>query len=497
METPSKHYFFIMPPKKGKAPPALSQKEMKYITNNMANFVQNPTEKNAHFKTLGPKRNTAEKLFDQLKDSGKYSGGSSDPAASVPPASPTPPESPALPTNADSENEVQSPGDQVADAAAGGTASSTQVTTPVGKGEELVIRENTGRTMPQGRAGLRNPSLGKLLKVEDMDVVVNLQDLHAKAPPFPIRENFQNINTDIFTNRFRVFATPGAILHEFEIVGIPDGGSRRVKKSFVDTAIEKSTVLNNNQDIFATDYNKTIITWKNICKDLTENARLDSKEVGWHLVDIKDGDNRVLKLYLKYIREVDTENLQRYVKSDPGDDYWNPLTWNKDTVLNALNIVVSKCLGGGALRLGANKFFIEAGNTPLGNSPLTAIRGYFYSIQPGMGEILLNVNACTSAFLQPVTLDVLLNNQSKTLFGRDWPSFLIGLRVYIDYNRGSTSKAKASAMNKDESRIKKICGLGKPCNKQTFVWKRRDDEGDLIGEEKIDVARYLESGRTH
>jgi hypothetical protein len=42
-----------------------------------------------------------------------------------------------------------------------------------------------------------------------------------------------------------VVVTPGAVLHEFEIVGIPDGVSRRMKKSFVDTAIEKSTVLNN------------------------------------------------------------------------------------------------------------------------------------------------------------------------------------------------------------------------------------------------------------
>jgi eukaryotic translation initiation factor 2C len=218
---------------------------------------------------------------------------------------------------------------------------------------------------------------------------------------------------------------------------------------------------------------------------------------GWHLVDIKDGDNRVVRLYLKYIRVVDTENLQRYVKSDPGDGNWNPLTWNKDTVLNALNIVISKCLGDGVVRLGANKFFIEAGNTPLGISPLTAIRGYFYSIQPGMGDILLNVNACTSAFLKPVTLDVLLNNQSKTLFGRDWPSFLIGLRVYIDYSRGSKSKDKISAINKDESRIKKICGLGKPCNRQTFIKKQRDDEGNVIGEEEVDVATYLESGKTH
>jgi eukaryotic translation initiation factor 2C len=287
-------------------------------------------------------------------------------------------------------------------------------------------------------------------------------------------------------------------------VGIPDGVSRRMKKFFVDTAIEKSAALNGNPDYFATDYNKTIITWKDIRKDLDGSVRGNQRESVWHLVDIQDGENRVVTLYLKYVRVVDTNTLRRYVTSDPGDARWNPLTWNqeadvhnsnKETVLNALNIVASKCFGDGVFRLGANKFFVEAGNTPLGNSPLTAIRGYFYSIRPGMGHILLNVNACTSAFLQPVTLDVLLSEANKKLFGKDWPSFLTGLRVYIDYNRGRTSKAQNSSMNKDESRIKKICGLGKSCSEQKFMLKTRDVQGNVISEKEVDVASYLQTSK--
>ena len=208
----------------------------------------------------------------------------------------------------------------------------------------------------------------------------------------------------------------------------------------------------------------------------------------------------MLSLYLKHIRVVDTGTLERYVKSDTGDDGWNPLTWNqqaddnspnKDTVINALNIVISKCFEGGVFRLGANKFFIEAGNVPLVGSPLSTIRGYFYSIRPGMGHILLNVNACTSAFLQPVTLDVLMSTANQKLFGKDHPSFLTGLRVYIDYTRGDTEKAQSSDMNKDESRIKKICGLGLACNKQKFNLKIRNDEGQVVDEQQKDVATYL------
>jgi eukaryotic translation initiation factor 2C len=212
----------------------------------------------------------------------------------------------------------------------------------------------------------------------------------------------------------------------------------------------------------------------------------------------------MLKLYIKHIRMVNTKALERYVKSDIGDDDWNPLTWNqqaddnspnKDTVINALNIVISKCFGGGVFQLGANKFFIETGSAPFSDSPLSTIRGYFYSIRPGMGHILLNVNACTSAFLQPVTLDELMSVKNQKLFGKDYPSFLNGLRVYIDYTRGRTDKAKQSDMNKDESRIKKISGLGLSCEKQMFSYKKRDPNGQVESEKQIDVATYLHTSK--
>lgn len=55
----------------------------------------------------------------------------------------------------------------------------------------------------------------------------------------------------------------------------------------------------------------------------------------------------------------------------------------------ALNMVVSTALGEDTFSPKANKFFIAGGHTNLGSS-LCAIRGYYYSIRPGMGKILLN-----------------------------------------------------------------------------------------------------------
>lgn len=167
------------------------------------------------------------------------------------------------------------------------------------------------------------------------------------------------------------------------------------------------------------------------------------------------------------------------------------MTWNESPTLDALNIVIAKCFGGGIVRLGSNKFFVEAGWTALGNSPLCIIRGYYFSTRTGMGKILLNLNAYTSAFFRPILLSDLMAKSDD--FGKDYPSMLTGLRVYIDYERGLTEEAKASSINDDQSRIKKICELGLSCDTQTFQLNQRDKHGNALPSKKIAVQDYLKS----
>lgn len=87
-----------------------------------------------------------------------------------------------------------------------------------------------------------------------------------------------------------------------------------------------------------------------------------------------------------------------------------------------------------------------------------------------------------------------MTKDTKKLFGHDWPSVLTGLRVYIDYERGHGSDDEELTINNEGSRIKKICELGKSCNEQKFTLLRRNEAGEIIGEEKIDVAKYLWKG---
>jgi eukaryotic translation initiation factor 2C len=277
-------------------------------------------------------------------------------------------------------------------------------------GEELVNNEDTSRTMAPAADPVLHASNGIAHSINIMDISEKLGTTEqANDAKFPIRMDLQKTTTNVFTNRFEVIIDDDATFHEFQIVGVPEGRSKRMNKMFIDTVIEKSPVLHGNQNFFATDNLKTIIAWKDLRKDLEAAGSRTGDGEGWHLLDLQDGnDGGLVHLYLRHIRVVDTAGLKRYVASESSSGNWNPMTWNESTTMDALNIVVSKCFGSGIVRTVANKFFVESGWSQLGTSPLCTIRGYYFSTRPGMGKVLLNVNACTSAFFRPILLSELM-----------------------------------------------------------------------------------------
>jgi eukaryotic translation initiation factor 2C len=353
---------------------------------------------------------------------------------------------------------------------------------------ELVNKESTSRDMPDPVRGETRLSNGTVHKINEHNVRSFLSKVDPSTAIYPIRNGMLEQTTELFTNRYEVCIDEGATLHEFHIVGIPEGRSRRMTKMFVDTAIERSFVLNSNKHHFATDYMKKIISWKDLREDFKSQGAGDTQTNSWHLVDVKD-DDRTVHIYLQHIRVVDTAGLRRYVASEPAGPGWDPMQWQEETTMEALNIVIAKCFDGNIVRAAPNKFFVEAGWQRLGNSPLCTIRGYYFSARPGMGSILLNVNACTSAFFLPVQLGELMRDSHH--FGRDYPSVLTGLRVYISYERGRTDKAKSSTINEEHSRIKRICELGQACNRQTFKFMQHKEDGSFLSEDDITVADYL------
>lgn len=230
-------------------------------------------------------------------------------------------------------------------------------------GEELVNNEDTSRTMASAADLVLHASNGIAHSINTMNVEWNNQTTHeAGTAKYPPRSEFQHTTTHVFTNRFEVTIDDDGTFHEFQVVGIPEGRSKRMNKMFMDTVIEKSPVLHANQDFFATDNVKTIIAWKDLREDLNAAGSGNSDGEGCYLLDVQDSnDGALAHLYLRHVRVVDTAGLRRYVASEPPSEDWNPMSWNEITTMDALNIVVSKCFGSGIVRTVANKFFVESG----------------------------------------------------------------------------------------------------------------------------------------
>lgn len=79
---------------------------------------------------------------------------------------------------------------------------------------------------------------------------------------------------------------------------------------------------------------------------------------------------------------------------------------SKEEIVQALNIVMAKRVSEdvGIVSHGQNKYFVLENNPASLTGGLVALRGYYSSIRTSNARILLNLNACTSAFYSAVPL---------------------------------------------------------------------------------------------
>ncbi|KAL5415744.1 hypothetical protein PMIN03_002520 [Paraphaeosphaeria minitans] len=161
-------------------------------------------------------------------------------------------------------------------------------------------------------------------------------------------------------------------------------------------------------------------------------------------------------------------------------------------IARCLNILIAQSLSNDVHKQSANKFFVKTARKCLGESQsLEAIRGYFYNIKPGMGNIILNFNISTSAFVRPILVSEFLTD--NTTFNIGEPEALLRkLRVYIEHEHLFYNPEKMPKINGEHSRMWHVRGLsGIPIGKQTFRNKKRDEDGKFM---RDSINRYVYEG---
>ena len=302
---------------------------------------------------------------------------------------------------------------------------------------------------------------------------------------YPMRRDLPKLSTysgtaqTILTNHFEL-KIGGTAFYEYEILDL-EQGSRTKKKvqALFKKAVSSWDCLKDDQAFFATDGQKTIISWKKLHENLNANdvtsAGSDTDEAGktWQQ-NITIGLNRSTPARFTYVGEIDVASLLQQSNRD--------LTQAKEdrsSIERCINILIAKSFDKGVIKLSRTKFFVRSARSRLGSAKLLEIiRGYYYTVKPGMGNILMNFNVATSAFFQPVLVSEFLADTTTFSSRVQRVAFLSKLHVYVEYQH------KEDKLNHPGARIKKVTAIGDGAGTNIgaleFHKKVKDDQGRWI-----------------
>jgi eukaryotic translation initiation factor 2C len=127
------------------------------------------------------------------------------------------------------------------------------------------------------------------------------------------------------------------------------------------------------------------------------------------------------------------------------------------------------------------------------------VRGYYYTVKPGTGIIILNFNLATSAFFKPISVQTFLADQAT--FGGHQEDDLKGLRVYVltervrvagDVNYDKLNSESSRTLNSESSRTKKVNFIGE--NIENLRFQKRKKNADGTSAKNADGSYQKEGG---
>jgi hypothetical protein len=277
-------------------------------------------------------------------------------------------------------------------------------------------------------------------------------------PQYALRTDFFPTvpNKTILTNHFE-YAVTTSVFYQYNILDLGIKNRKKLRALF-HSAILTLPFLRQNRDYFATNYIDTIAAWKPLLNHVEDGSEVaEGTETGPHNIPI--GKSSVMTRF-KYVKKIDTTALHQYASADPSYE-----CENFDDIARCLNIVVSKSFGSRVHKFSSNKFFVKTARTDLMNknngcssSSLQIIKGYYYTVKPGMGNIILNFNISTSAVFCPILVSEFMAD-SETFTQDRRQQNLKSKTVYISFDRKDKDQDKQAELNKDESRYWKFFEL--------------------------------------
>lgn len=315
-------------------------------------------------------------------------------------------------------------------------------------------------------------------------------NIYALRPAFSGPKDQKNVLTNHFTVKLR---HKRIFWYEFSGAAFENQMARGKKKDLIERFIRDTDTLNNNRNLFATDYKHVLVSWVDLRR---ENAgdQVGKVDVSVEPKKGEQRDSKYVELWLVHTLDLDAFMNQTNGTAAPEA--------SSNLIVQALNIIISKNATEypdtdfESFQIGTNRFFRKAGWENLrkrgrdtSTSLLVCHRGYFSTIKPAMGNILLNLNTAMSVFFRPMKLSDFLLHAENYFDSDTAQKYIIGARVWIDYDVG---KSKGETPTNPSRRIKTIRGFGRQLKQQKFSLAEDGKES-----REVNVFDYLKESENN
>ncbi|KAJ3879731.1 argonaute-like protein [Lentinula edodes] len=231
-------------------------------------------------------------------------------------------------------------------------------------------------------------------KENDLSLVKAFNSLQIKDPSRPLRPGYGTLGTPITlrTNFFPV-RLPKAPVYDYSVDISPKTDINRLKIRIF-TLLEQLPDCKPFLPHIAHDRSARLVSAKRLPQPL--NFIVPFYEEG-------ASPSRVTTTYtvsVTFTRELDPTQLTQYMEGKPEFHGHDPLP-----LVSALNLVIQQHAVRTGVRVGKNKYFFPTSSQGFNLSPMvTAFQGFYASVRPTYKQLMVNVNACMTAFIEPGNL---------------------------------------------------------------------------------------------
>lgn len=261
-----------------------------------------------------------------------------------------------------------------------------------------------------------------------------------KGKPIKLRSNF-----------FPLSLSPtNATMYEYDVAITPAAGTaaRRVKRRIFQLAELTTEWHGGLRGVVAHDHASKVIASKQLSQPLSLAVRFyDEDEAG------PSAAATTYTLTFTFTQTIALAPLMQYLQGRPEQK-----SLDIQPALAALNIILAAHPSrtghnGGGVMVGRNKFFFPSDvQLPL-TGGLEAWRGFYSSVRPAHKQLMVNVNACTTAFYKPQNLaDAMIEFQQATFGGR-FTAFVKGVRVQTTHLKRRRGVKAASHYTPDQHKF--------------------------------------------